>query len=155
YQCSNCQTGVLIRNAAPPSGGNTSGLYVSLSGDDAANVYRISLDAQGNETGRTLVQAARPRGGMALIEPLADGWKQAQVSVTGDVAVDQPAGGAGRGRGRGAGDQGSHFGDLALKIGSGDVRFRSVSVIDMTRPTMGFPTEVTGAEFRKLQLTDR
>jgi hypothetical protein len=155
YQCEKCETGVLIRNAAQAAGGNTSGLYVSLAGDDAANVYRVSLDAQGNETARTLVQAARPRGGMAIIEPLADGWKQAQISVVGDVAVDPPAGGAGRGRGRGAGDPGNHFGQLALKIGSGEVRFKNISAIDLTRPTMGFPTEVTGAEFRKLQLTDR
>ena len=155
YQCNNCQTGVLIRNAAPPAGGNTSGLYVSLAGDDAATVYRISLDGQGNETARTLVQSAKSRGGMATIQPLADGWKQAQISVVGDVAVDPPAGAVGRGRGRGPRDEGSHFGQLALKIGAGDVGVKNVSVIDLTRPTMGLPPEVTGPEFRKLQLTDR
>ena len=154
YQCTGCQAGVLLRNAAVPGGG-TSGLYASLTGEDTTTVYRISLDAQGNETARKLVQATKPRGGLVLIRQLGGGWNEAQISVFGAIAVDPPAGDGGRG-GRGAPqDQGSHYGQMALKIASGDIRIRDVSVIDLVRPTMGLQPETTGPDFRKVQLTDR
>jgi len=156
YQCNGCQAGVLLRDATVPGGG-TSGLYASLTGDDATTVYRISLDAQGNETGRTLVQAPKPRGGLVLIRQLGGGWNQAEISAFGAIAVDPPAGAAGRGRGgRGAPpDQGSHYGQMALRVASGDIRIRNVSVIDLIRPTMGLQPQTTGPEFRKVLLTDR
>src|SRR3954447_13971547 len=69
FRCTSCEGGVLLRNS-PVDGGNTSGLYVPLSGPDAANVYRVTLDAQGKEIDRKLISARKPRNSLAQINSL-------------------------------------------------------------------------------------
>ena len=51
-----CKTGVLLRAEKTPDGG-MKGVYVSLTDGDFAT-YKVTIDAQGVETGRTPVVAA-------------------------------------------------------------------------------------------------
>src|SRR3954453_3505128 len=64
FRCSNpCETGVLLR--AEKTADGMKGVYLSLKEGDVAT-YRITLDANGKETGRTKL---RPGGGQMRIAP--------------------------------------------------------------------------------------
>src|SRR3954451_20448621 len=64
FRCSSeCEAGVLLR--AEKAGDGTKGVYVSLKQGDVAT-YRITLDSNGKETGRTKL---RPGGGQVRIAP--------------------------------------------------------------------------------------
>ena len=42
-----------------------------------------------------------------------------------------------------------------MRIGSGEVRIKDVTVTDLMRPAAGVTAEVTAPTFRRVQLTDR
>jgi Domain of Unknown Function (DUF1080)/FG-GAP-like repeat len=147
FQCASCQGGILLRNA-PIDGGRTSGLYVPLSGPDTANVYRVTLDAQGKELDRKLISARKPRNSLANITPLPGGWSEFSLMLHGAPAVDG-------GRGPAARDDGSRYGQLALGVSSGDLRIKDISLTNLLNRRLGLPDEVTGQGFRRVQLTDR
>jgi hypothetical protein len=146
FNCTSCDGGVLLRDA-PLDGGNTSGLYVPLSGPDAANVYRVRLDGQGKELDRKLISARKPRNSLAQIASRPDGWSEFSMLLHGALAVD--------GQGPGARDTGSRYGQLALGITNGDLRVKDIALDNLLNRHLGLPDEVTGKGFRRVQLTDR
>src|SRR6478752_4182551 len=85
FNCTSCDGGVLLRDA-PLDGGNTSGLYVPLSGPDVANVYRVRLDGQGKELDRKLISARKPRNSLAQIASRPDGWSEFSMLLHGALA---------------------------------------------------------------------
>ena len=148
FQCSACEGGVLFRNA-PLDGGRTSGLYVPVSGPDAANVYRVTLDAQGKELDRKLISARKPRNSLATISDLGGGWSEFSIQLHGTIADST------RGPTVAAHDTGSPYGQIALGLSKGDLRVKDIVLDNLLNRRMGLPTETTGAGFRRLQLTDR
>jgi hypothetical protein len=171
FRCTDCEAGVMLRKA--PVKNNTdqyTGLYLSLSGPDSPSVYRLTLDKQGKELSRTLLAAraeptsvvpfvslsiygSRNRDGHYFaIKDLPNGWKRLHFLLRGSL---QPA--------NLATTQGPHaldagmpvFGQIALNVQRGEIRFKDVSVFDLARPVMGLLPQATGADFRELQLTDR
>ena len=148
FQCSACEGGVLFRNA-PLDGGRTSGLYVPVSGPDAANVYRVTLDAQGKELDRKLISARKPRNSLATITDLGGGWSEFSIQLHGTIADST------RGPTVAAHDTGSPYGQIALGLSKGDLRVKDIVLDNLLNRRMGLPTETTGAGFRRLQLTDR
>ncbi len=163
YQCTGCDAGVLLRNAASSlsAPGTTSALYVALSGPDAMTLWRVTLDAQGKELNRQNLYkwAGRqnPPGMQLRVEDGADGWKHVRVQVRGDVgAPPAPAG-----RGAGAAPAGppaekfADYGPAALRVNNGEVRIKEVLLTDLLRPAAGVAAEVTSPNFRRIQLTDR
>jgi len=151
FQCDGCEAGVLLRNSTPKGGSaGTTGVYVPLTGPDAQSVYRITLDAQGSETGRKLLATPKPRNGLATISDLSGGWKQVRISLRADLAVDPPKAGQPAPK-----DDGPHFGEVALRVNKGEVRFKDIVLTDLTHPAAGLLSEVTSPDFRKIQLTDR
>jgi hypothetical protein len=161
FQCANCEAGVVLRGApstAKPD--TTSAIYAGISGPDALTLYRITLDPQGKELDRTQLfkwtARQNPPGMQMSITPQVDGWKHVVIQVRGDVTA--PA--AGRGSGAAApapAPQETYptFGPLALRLSSGDVRVKNVTVTDLLRPAAGVAPESTSPGFRKIQLTDR
>src|SRR5690348_13662565 len=117
FQCSSCEGGVLLRNA-PLDGGRTSGFYVPISGADATNVYRVTLDAQGNELDRKLVSARKPRNSLATISDLGGGWSEFSIQLHGAIANMT------RGPAVAAQDTGSPYGRIALGLSKGDLRVK-------------------------------
>lgn len=102
-----CQPGLLFRAERTPDGG-MKGIYVSLTAGDLAS-YRITLDAQGNETSRVRL---RPNPGDTTVR-VAERDRSIfpfQTPLDSSAIVPQAAGpgrgGAGRGRG-GAGGRGN------------------------------------------------
>src|SRR3954447_10570514 len=146
FQCTPCEGGVLLRDA-PVEGSNTSGLYVPLSGPDAASIYRVTLDAQGRELDRKPISARKPRNSLARITSLQDGWKEFSILLHGALAVD--------GQSPAANDTGGRYGQIALGITNGDLRVKDISVDNLLERHLGLPDEVTGKGFRRVQLTDR
>jgi hypothetical protein len=163
FQCSSCDAGVVLRDAALPSKpGTTTALYAALSGPDAKTLYRVSVDAQGKEIERTQLYkwTARqnPPGMQLLMTPGADGWTNVRVQVRGDVTAPAPAGGTPAAQPASAQAAPAAFptyGPLALRIASGEVRIKNVLVTDLLRPAAGVAAEVTSPAFRRVQLTDR
>lgn len=163
FQCDNCDAGVVLRNVALPSKpGTTSALYAGISGPDARTLYRVTMDPQGKELERTQLYkwTARqnPPGMQMSITPGTGGWNQTRIQVRGDVTAP-PAGGRGAGPGPGTppAPQETYplYGPLSLRIGSGEVRVKDVTVTDLLRPAAGVTAEVTSPSFRRIQLTDR
>ena len=163
FQCDNCDAGVVLRNVALPSKpGTTSALYAGISGPDARTLYRVTMDPQGKELERTQLYkwTARqnPPGMQMTITPGPPGWNQVRIQVRGDVTAP-PAGGRGAGPGPGTPpapqETYSLHGPLSLRIGSGEVRVKDVTVTDLLRPAAGVTAEVTSPSFRRVQLTDR
>ena len=164
YQCTGCDAGVLLRNAASSSSapGTTSALYVALSGPDAMTLWRVALDAQGKELSRQNLYkwTARqnPPGMQLRVQDFGDGWKHVRVQIRGEVgAVPAPAG---RGAGAGAAaappaETFASFGPAALRVNNGEVRVKDVVLTDLLRPAAGVAAEVTSPNFRRIQLTDR
>ena len=168
YRCDTCDAGVILRNAAQPSKpGMTTALYVGISGPDARTLHRVTLDAQGKEIDRTNLYkwTARqnPPGMQMRVTPRADGWTEVRLQVRGDVSAP-PAGGRGGGAtppptpaAAAAGPQETYpvYGPLSLRVASGEVRIKDVSLTDLLRPAAGIAAEVTSSSFRRVQLTDR
>ena len=164
FQCEDCDAGVVLRNVSSPSKpGMTSALYAGISGPDTRTLYRVTLDAQGKEIDRTQLYkwTARqnPPGMQMSLVAGADGWTNVRIQVRGDVTA--PATG-GRGGGAGAAAQTSPpaetfsiYGPLSLRITSGSVRVKNVTITDLLRPPAGVTAEATSPNFRKVQLTDR
>ena len=144
FQCDACDAGILLRKAG------TTGIYVPLGGKDIQTVYRATLDANENITDRKFLAAPKPRNSFATITDAGNGWKKLQITVRAEIAVDPPKGG-----GTAVKDNGPRFGQLALRIAAGEAKFKDLSLTDLTRPAMGLPPEITSADFRKIQLTDR
>ena len=103
-----CKTGVLLRGEKTPDGGMR-GIYISLTDGDF-NSYRVTLDAQGNETSRDRIVAAGRGGGGGQ-----GGGRAAAPGGAGAPAGAPPAGaapaagttpGPGGGAGAGAGQRG-------------------------------------------------
>ncbi|PYR61827.1 MAG: hypothetical protein DMF91_08680 [Acidobacteria bacterium] len=160
FHCSTCDAGVVLRNAPSPSTPNaTSAVYAGISGPDALTLYRITMDPQGKELDRTQLfkwtARQNPPGMQMSITPQADGWKQVHIQVRGDVTA--PAAGRGGGAAAAPAPQEIYptFGPLALRLSSGEMRVKNVTVTDLLRPAAGVAPEVTSPGFRKLQLTDR
>jgi hypothetical protein len=144
FECVSCDGGILLRNA-PEHNGRTSGLYVPLAGPDAANVYRVTLDAQGKELDRKLVSARRPRNGLATITALSGGWSELSILLHGAVG----------GPGAATRDDGASYGQIALGLSSGALRVKDIALDNLLNRRMGLPNEITGTGFRRVQLTDR
>ena len=147
FQCSSCDAGVLLRNAAV-DGGRSSGLYVPIAGGDAANVYRVTLDAQGRELDRKLVSARKPRNSLATVTALGDGWNEFSMIIHGAVGAEST-------RGTAMNDTGEHYGQIGLGLSSGDLRIKDIALDDLLKRHMGLPDEITGMGFHRVQLTDR
>jgi hypothetical protein len=100
FRCApGCKPGVLLR-AEKSADGGMKGIFVSLAAADLVS-YRISLDAQGNETSR---ERLRPAGG-------------GQVRVAPPPPPPSPAGAAAPGAGRGGGRGRGRGGPLQLPGG--------------------------------------
>jgi len=165
FQCGTCDAGVVLRNVpSPAKSGTTSALYAGISGPDALTLYRITMDTQGKELDRTQLYkwTARqnPPGMQMSITPGTGGWNQVRIQVRGDVTAP---GAGGRGAAPAAAaaapptpkETYSTYGPLSLRIGSGEVRIKDVTVTDLLRPAAGVAAEVTSPAFRRVQLTDR
>lgn len=172
FQCSgDCETGVMLREG--PIKNDTdriAGLYMSLSGPDSPSVYRVILDKQGKELDRKLLAAraeptsvvpfvslsiygSRNRDGHYFaIKDLPDGWKHFHFLLRGDLLPANLANGQ---KALSSESNMPDYGQVALRIQKGEVRFKEVSLIDLTRPIMGFPPHVIGPGFREVELTDR
>jgi hypothetical protein len=160
FQC-NGECGVLLRRRST-EGGGASGVYAPLAGEAAGTLLQVALDGQGNETSRkplTVAGNPRPRIFSPLsITPGADGWTRAQIVLYGPVI---PAPEDIRLRA----NWGSYrnlpfppqvrvnFGDVALRVSSGELRVKEISVEDLIRRRTGMPAEATDPAFRKVELT--
>jgi hypothetical protein len=173
FQCSGCDAGVVLRNVSSKPG-TTSALYAGISGQDALTLYRVSFDSLGKELDRTQLYkwTARqnPPGMQMSITPGTGGWNHVRIQVRGDVTAPA-AGGRGAGAGAAPAPQAvaagarpvgtavqetyPTYGPLALRVGSGEVRIKDVTLTDLLRPAAGVAAEVTSPNFRKVQLTDR
>ena len=154
FRCNQCQTGVLLRDAK--AGDGSQGTYLSLAGPDAGTMYRLDLNARGEETARK--ELGKPKG--QTNQPVEftlrpGGWNQADLFVQGDDLL----GYFNDGRIReftfaGAKlSEKSRYGLVALRLGAGEVRIRDLSIRDLTaRP--GLPEEVTDPHFRTRKLND-
>jgi Domain of Unknown Function (DUF1080)/FG-GAP-like repeat len=172
-RCTNCDSGVLLRGA--PLKDHKRGLYALLSGADAGAMSTVTLDAQWQaiehktlpmpeKQHRAVASSATkevcppipcegindPRAGPlrwppespVQISERSDGWKQVQIKM--------------RGATTGASER-SRYGQVALHIAGpagAEARFKDVRLLDLTRRTTAPSTDVTGASFRKQQLTD-
>jgi hypothetical protein len=166
FQCDNCDAGVVLRGASLPAKQDaTTFLYAGISGPDTRTLYRITTDPQSKglkELDRTQLYkwTARqnPPGMQMSITPGPNGWSLVRVQVRGDVTAPS-AGGRGAGAGAGATPAQQEafpiYGSLALRIGSGEVRIKDVTITDLLRPAAGVAAETTSTNFRKVQLTDR
>ena len=134
-----CKAGVLFRAEKTPDGG-TKGIYVSLTDGDLAS-YRVTLDAQGNETARDRIRRSRTwrrrrrrgRPGRRACRPWRGRADGSGCSAAGQAAgaaapAAQAAGaaapaGQGRagapaaGRGGGGGGRGAAAAPVTLKAG--------------------------------------
>lgn len=164
FQCNGCDAGVVLRNAALASTpGATTALYAGISGADALTAFRLSLDAQGKELARTQLFKWTARQNLPYLQlaitPGEGGWKHVRLMVRGDAPIPAPpapAAAAGAPAAPAAPVQVyPSFGPLALRVNSGEVRVKNVALTDLLRPAAGLPPEVTSANFRKVQLTDR
>ena len=86
FRCGNCETGVLVRGAK--AGDGTEGTYFALAGSDAGSLFRITLDAQGRETGRQPLGALSDRTDEPVqrrlkSERLEQGWSLRKGRGTG------------------------------------------------------------------------
>src|ERR1700760_2571506 len=156
FRCDSCETGVFLRSAPAESpNGQTSALYISLSGSDAGSEYSVSLDSAGKELSRKFLTAFKGHSGLANLrtDKSSDGWTEVRIALRGDVPpVTQHL------KREEDLQTSSNYGQIALHIGGpagGEVHFKNLAIEDLTRPTEGILAEVTSPEFRKIELTDR
>jgi hypothetical protein len=157
FRCRNCETGVLVRGAK--AGDGIEGSYLSLAGPDAGSMFRLDLNAQGQETDRKLL--GQPKGQtntpvQFTLKP--DGWNEADLFVSGNEILGYFNDGRIREFAFGGAKLGekSRYGMLALRIAGGagaEVRIKDISVSDLTE-RQALPTEVTDRNFREHKLTD-
>ena len=168
FRCTGeCKTGIMVR--AEKAADGMKGDFVSLTEGDRG-LYRVTLDAQGQETHR---EKARPVGAMIrYAEPVAtpfgggqgrgpgrgavyhaDDWNAVQVIVDADI-LRASLNGSGGGLGAGATeDNSTGFGQMALYVGgSGEVRFKDVSYKDLG--VKDEPPEQTSSHFRMQQISE-
>jgi hypothetical protein len=162
FQCDNCDAGVVLRSAATGGGsGGTTALYVGIAGPDARTLSRISLDAQGKELSRTQLfkwtARQNPPGMQMSIAPGAAGWSDVRIQLRGDVTAPPAGRGAGAAGATAGASQETYplYGPLALRIGSGELHVKNVTITDLLKPPAGVAAEVTAPAFKKIQLTDR
>ena len=127
---------------------------------DALSLWRVTLDAQGKELARQNLYkwAGRqnPPGMQLRVEDGGDGWKHVRVQVRGDVNAPPPAGApAPPPAGAPPAETFAVFGPAALRVNNGEIRVKDVVLTDLLRPAAGVAPEVTSANFRRIQLTDR
>ncbi len=161
FRCTGCDTGVLLRNAPSnwsrfshpaKASDRTTGVYVSLSGPHAGEMSLLTLDGQGSVLDTKPLP--KPEGEYRPIEISdRDGSKQVRITLRGDV-VQRPR----KTRNVNAtSDETSHYGQVALHV-SGDagaeVRFKDISLLDLTQRGAGLPADITDPGFRKQQLSD-
>src|SRR3954451_22740479 len=178
FRCANsCEAGVLLR--AEKSGDGMKGVYVSLKEGDVAT-YRISLDANGRETGRTKL---RPGGGQMRIAPppaphpaasarpdpltpppgvtlpitrpktgLKSGdWNYVEIVL--DANIIRPfLNDGGLTAGGVADEDAGRFGPIALRAAGGEVRFKNVSYRDLDAKKL--PKEQISSHFRMQPIND-
>jgi Domain of Unknown Function (DUF1080)/FG-GAP-like repeat len=167
FQCSNCDAGVVLRNASSKPG-TMSAIYVGISGQDASSLHRLTMDAEGKEVGRTQLYKwtgrQNPPGLQMSITPGTGGWQHVRIQVRGDVRA--PAtGGRGAAPAQTAAPAASAatapqetdptYGPLSLRLNNGELRIKDVTITDLLRPAAGVAPETTASSFRKVQLTDR
>ena len=166
FQCGTCDAGVVLRTVSSPGmkPGTTSALYAGISGPDTLTLSRITMDTQGKELDRTQLYkwTARqnPPGMQMSITPGLGGWNHVRIQVRGDVTAPG-AGGRGAVPAAATGAPPTPkatyptYGPLSLRIASGEVRIKDVTITDLLRPAAGVAAEVTSPAFRRVQLTDR
>lgn len=155
FRCRNCQSGLLLRGMK--SGENTRGVFVSLGGKDAGTVYRVSLDAQGQEVARAEIGLPLDQNRQTPhIELSSDGWNYVDVVARGDKLVEVINGLRLDGIALDGGKSGeSSYGAIALQVrGSGaELRIAGFHLDDLIeRPAL--PAELTASTFREQKLTD-
>lgn len=183
FLCDQCETGVLLRKGPAnwsrysngvAQGDDSSGLYVALSGENAGAVFQLTTGRGGDELQRRLLQqppaaesgesgplmegacapvpcdgiqhaqASRkgwPPEPIAVIQKSENGWERAQITLRGGLR----------------GEDGNRYGQIALHVSGppgAKVRFRDISLTDLTQRLASLPEEVTGTGFRKQQLTN-
>lgn len=158
FQCTSCDAGLILRNAAVESKpGTTTAIYAGISGPDTLTAFRVSLDGQGKELDRAQLFKWTARQNLPYMQmsvrPGSAGWQHVRVQVRGDAPVPAPAPPAGTPAA--PAQVFPSFGPLALRINSGEVRVKNVELTDLLRPAAGVAPEITAANFRKIQLTDR
>ncbi len=158
----------------------TAGIYVELSGKHRGAMSLLTLDSQGKELDRRPVPpppldvagaehqmaagACAPIACAGISDPVgalngyppeppirisdgAEGWKQVEVVLRGPAFPWDTTG---------VGDlaeKRSHFGQIALRVSGGaDIRFKDLSIYDLTQRVAGLAENVGNPEFR--QLTD-
>jgi hypothetical protein len=164
FQCQDCEAGVLLRDADKAA--KPGAFDVGIAGTRALTLSRVAVDTQGKELERTewfkWSSRRNPPGLQVSITPGANGWQQVRIQVRGDVTQPQ-APGAGGGAGAAAGQRAAEkekeayptFGPVALRLTSGELRVKDVTVVDLLRPPAGPAPETTASTFKRVQLTDR
>jgi len=162
FRCTECDAGVLLRAAPlnwshfshPATGGEgKSGFYVSLSGANTGAMAVVTVDAQGQVIEQKSLP--KPTGEYRPVEITngPDGWKQVHITMRGD-ATPKPRNAS---TAHATSDERSRYGQLALHISgspAAEVRFKNISLLDLTMRAAGLAANVTGPGFRKQQLTD-
>jgi hypothetical protein len=173
FQCQGCDAGVLLRDAptvSPNGAASNAGAFdVGIAGAGALTLSRVSVDGQGKELERAewfkWTSRRNPPGLQLSITPGANGWQHVRIQVRGDVTRPQAPGGAAGGgaaaqraaSGAGAAEKEVYptYGPLALRLTSGELRVKDVTVVDLLRPPAGVAPEMTASNFKRVQLTDR
>jgi hypothetical protein len=178
------EAGVLLRNAPlawsryahkAPSGGQTMGLYVALTGTHAGDMFLVTLDGEGKQIDRKFIPAPvreKPGSGDKIfpgmcapipcagindaeatkfgwpsrpslrITPAADGWQQVEITLRGAACPWDKTGIAETLDGR------SQFGSVALFVSGAPIRFKDVSLFDLTQRAAGLTQ--SGAHVRRM-----
>lgn len=157
------ETGVLLRNAPsnwsrnshPEStGGQTTGILVSLSGHDAGTMSLVTLDTAGKEVNRKPLPKAAGEYRPVEIAALPDGWSEVLINLRGAAiprAENSPK------HAVSFDDQQSHYGGLGLHVAGAagaQAQFKDISLLDLTRRAAGVPAEAVGSGFQLIKITD-
>ena len=138
-----CKAGVLLRGEKQADGG-LRGIYVSFSDGDIVQ-YRVTLDAQGKETGRSRIGPAPAAGSAAATTAAgsltANAWNPIKINLWGETVRSWP-GVAGP-----LGDQPTaQFGAIGLYVGgTGEVRYKDVAWKDIN--AVELPDEIVNSRF--------
>ena len=174
FRCTtNCDVAAALRLEPTPDG--YKGVMARLAGGDIG-LHAVTLDAQGRETSRKELQpsggnfrlspgvapnpwgppgpmpdeAASPYAPLPPATAVTGEWNDAEVLVDANILrtfMNKLRGPSGT-----ADEAFGSFGRLALYMGAGEVRFRTVAFKDLARRVT--PPEVTGAGFRAQKIED-
>jgi 3-keto-disaccharide hydrolase/VCBS repeat protein len=167
FRCgADCATGVLLRAEKTPDG--MKGLYVALTGEPG--LYRVTLDAEGQELHREKLRAAggtirfappasapaaagggggRGRGGPTLSQ---NDWNTVQVILDSDI-LRASLNSAGGGMSGATDDDRAGYGPIALYVGgTGQAQFKDVAFKDLL-PKIE-PKEQVSSRFRMQKISD-